>query len=102
MYPDRLQKASFTLAAAITNSSSFSLNNYGYIIGDLNRTAYNENQPMRLWRYNPIDDKWNQHGNYPGYGAYFINTVTLNGIVYAGLGVNNGDFNAIDFWSFKE
>ena len=97
-----LQKASFDWAESVINTSSFSLNNYGYIIGDLNRSAYNENQLMKLWRYNPSIDQWIQHGNYPGMGVYFINTVSFNGFVYTGLGVNNGDFNAIDFWSFNE
>jgi hypothetical protein len=58
---------------------------------------------MKLWRYDPSLNQWNQfEEDYRGYGAYYINTVSLNGIVYAGLGYNNGDVNAIDFWSFKE
>jgi len=97
------QKAGFSLPGSVYNTSSFSLNNYGYIIGDLNLAAYNDNQLMRLWRYDPSLNQWNQfEEDYPGYGAYYINTISLNGIVYAGLGYNNGDVNAIDFWSFKE
>ncbi len=97
------QKASFSVQGSVYSTSSFSLNNYGYIIGDLNFTAYNDSKPMKVWRYDPSLDQWHQfEEDYPGYGAYYINTVSLNGIAYVGLGYNNGDFNAIDFWSFKE
>ena len=97
------QKAGFNLSGSVSNTSSFSLNNYGYIIGDLNHATYNDNQKMKLWRYDPSLNQWNQFDeDYLGYGAYYINTVSLNGIVYVGLGYNNGDFNATDFWSFKE
>ncbi len=97
------QKTSFSLSGSVYNTSSFSLNNHGYIIGDLNFSTYNENKPMKLWRYDPFLDQWNQfEEDYPGYGAYYVNTVSLKGIVYAGLGYNNGDFNATDFWRFKE
>ena len=58
---------------------------------------------MKVWRYDPSLNQWSQFDeDYPGYGAYYINTVSLSGIVYVGLGYNNGDWNAIDFWSFKE
>ena len=97
------QKAPFNVLGSVYHTSSFSLNNYGYIIGDLNFSAYNDNKPMKLWRYDPSVNRWNQfEEDYPGFGAYYINTVSLNGIVYVGLGYSNGDFNAIDFWSFKE
>ena len=97
------QKAVSACRGSVYSTSSFSLNNYGYIIGDLNFTAYNDSKPMKVWRYDPSLDQWHQfEEDYPGYGAYYINTVSLNGIAYVGLGYNNGDFNAIDFWSFKE
>jgi len=95
-----LQKAS--LPPSIYNMSGFSLNGYGYIIGDLNRTAYNQNARMKMWRYDPSLDQWKQIDvDYPGAAAYEVRTVSLNGIVYAGLGYNSGDMEAIDFWSFK-
>ncbi|MBD0351629.1 MAG: hypothetical protein ICV65_10800 [Flavisolibacter sp.] len=94
------QKAS--LPSSVYNMSGFSLNGYGYIIGDLNRTAYNGNGRMKLWRYDPSLDQWKQlDEDYPGQGVYEIRTVSLNGIVYVGLGYNNGNHDAIDFWSFK-
>lgn len=96
------QKASLTLSAPVIHSSSFSLNNYGYIIGDLNHLAYNESKPMKVWRYDAPRDQWSKSEDYPGLGAYDIGTVSLNGFVYVGLGLNNADFNVIDFWSFKE
>ena len=95
-----LQKAS--LPSTIYNMSGFSLNGYGYIIGDLNRTAYNQNGSMKVWRYDPSLDQWKQlEEDYPGQAAYEIRTVSLNGIVYAGLGYTIADKEALDFWSFK-
>lgn len=94
------QKAS--LPSSIYNMSGFSLNGYGYIIGDLNRTAYTQNDRMKVWRYDPSSDQWKQmEEDYPGEGVYEIRTVSLNGIVYAGLGYTNADKEALDFWSFK-
>lgn len=95
-----IQKAS--LPPAIYNMSGFSLNGYGYIIGDLNRTAYNQNGSMKVWRYDPSLDQWEQiEEDYPGQAVYEIRAVSLNGIVYAGLGYTNADKEALDFWSFK-
>lgn len=96
------QKSSLILSGPVTHSSSFSLNNNGYIIGDLNHRAYNENKPMKVWRYDVPKDQWGQSEDYPGLGAYDIRTVSLNGFVFVGLGFNNGDFNVTDFWSFRE
>lgn len=90
------------LPSSIYNMSGFALNGYGYIIGDENRAAYNANGRMKLWRYDASSDGWKPiKETYPGQGVYAIRTVSLNGIVYIGLGYNNGDFDAIDFWSFK-
>ncbi|CAA9474406.1 MAG: hypothetical protein AVDCRST_MAG96-617 [uncultured Segetibacter sp.] len=94
------QKANLPLS--IYNMSAFSLNDYGYIIGDLNRTAYNQSGRMKVWRYDPSADQWKQiEEDYPGQGVYEVRTVSLNGIVYAGLGYTSADKDAIDFWSFK-
>lgn len=91
-----------SLPSSIYNMSGFSLNGYGYIIGDLNRTAYNQNGRIKVWRYDPSSDQWKQiEEDYPGQGVYEIRTVSLNGIVYAGLGYTNADEEALDFWSFK-
>lgn len=99
---DWQQKAGFNVAGLVVNTSSFSLNNYGYIIGDLDQNAYNSNSRMKLWRYDPEINQWIQfEEDYPGDGAYEISTVSLTGVVYVGLGFNKGDFNATDFWSFK-
>lgn len=84
------------------NISGFTLNGYGYIIGDLNRAAYNGNGRMKLWRYDPSLNQWQPlDDDYPGQGVYEIRTVSQNGIVYAGLGYNNANRDAIDFWSYK-
>lgn len=94
------QKAS--LPPSIHNMSGFSLNGYGYIIGDLNRNAYNQNDRMKVWRYDPSLDQWKQtEEDYPGDAVYEIRTVSLNGIVYAGLGYTSSGMDAVDFWSFK-
>lgn len=94
------QKAS--LPPSIYNMSGFSLNGYGYIIGDVNRAAYAGNGRIKLWRYNPASDQWTPlNEDYPGQGVYEIRTVSLNGIVYVGLGYTIEDRDAIDFWSFK-
>jgi N-acetylneuraminic acid mutarotase len=82
--------------------SGFTLNGYGYIIGDSNRAAYTGNGRMKLWRYDPATDLWKPLDNdYPGQGVYEIRTVSQNGIVYVGLGYDKQDHDAIDFWSFK-
>ncbi len=91
-----------SLPSSIYNMSGFSLNGYGYIIGDLNRAAYNQNSRMKVWRYDPSSDQWKQmEEDYPGLAVYEIRTVSLNGIVYAGLGYTNADKDALDFWSFQ-
>ena len=97
------QKATFPQATSVFNTSSFSSAAYGYLIGDLNEAAYNNNQTMKVWRYDPAADQWATfEEDYPGYGVYKISTLSLGGTVYVGLGYNNGDFNAIDFWLFRE
>jgi hypothetical protein len=94
------QKAS--LPSFIFNMSGFTLNGYGYIIGDPNKAAYNQGGPLKLWRYDPSADQWKQIDvDYPGNAAYEVRTVSLNGIVYVGLGYTRGDTDANDFWSFK-
>jgi hypothetical protein len=94
------QKAS--LPPSVYNMSGFTLNGYGYIIGDLNRAAYTGNGRMKLWRYDPATDLWKPLDNdYPGQGVYEIRTVSQNGIVYVGLGYDKQDHDAIDFWSFQ-
>jgi hypothetical protein len=94
------QKAS--LPPSIYNMTGFSLNGFGYIIGDLNRAAFNQNGRLKMWRYNPSSDKWKQtEEDYPGQGAYEIRTVSLKGILYAGLGYLSSGADAIDFFSFK-
>lgn len=86
----------------IYNMSAFSLNGYGYVIGDLNRAAYSQNGRMKVWRYNPSLDQWKQiREDYPGEGVYEVRTASLGGIVYAGLGYTRTDKDAIDFWSFR-
>ena len=64
--------------------------------------AYNENKPIKVWRYDISHGRWSHITDYPGYGAYQIGAISLNGIVYVGLGVSNGDFNTNDFWRFNE
>lgn len=94
------QKAS--LPASVSHMSGFTLNGYGYIIGDMDGAAYNGSGRMKLWRYDASLDQWKLlDEDYPGQGVYAIRTVSLNGLVYVGLGYNNGDFDAIDFWSLK-
>lgn len=94
------QKAS--MPPSIFYMSSFSLNGYGYIIGDLNHNANNGNGRLKVWRYNPFSDQWKQlDEDYPGEGTYAIKTVSLNGVAYAGLGYNIAGDDVRDFWSFK-
>ncbi|WP_162054394.1 Kelch repeat-containing protein [Pontibacter pamirensis] len=91
------QKAS--LPPSIISMRGFSLNGYGYVLGDLNNAAYNFNQPIKVWRYNPAADQW--HGleeGYPGNGVYEINAISLEGRAIIGLGYNNGDYLATDIW----
>jgi hypothetical protein len=94
------QKAS--LPSSIYHMTGFSLNGYGYIIGDLNNAANNGNGRLKVWRYDSSPDQWKQlDEDYPGDGVYAIKTASLNGVVYVGLGYNNADEDVRDFWSFK-
>ncbi len=100
-----VQIAGFYPAAntALYSWSFFSTTGFGYIIGDLNDATYNNNEPMKVWRYDPVQNAWTEfEENYPGFGAYSIQTISSNGKAYIGLGYNNGDFHAIDFWRFNE
>lgn len=56
---------------------------------------------MKVWRYDVLNDLWDEYEEYSGWGVYDLSTVSFEDIVYVGLGFNNGDYNAIDFWSFK-
>jgi hypothetical protein len=58
---------------------------------------------MKLLRYDFSLDKWSNCAavDYPGNGAYLISTLSFNGVVFVGLGYNNGDWNSIDFWKFQ-
>ncbi len=94
------QKAS--LPAGIQNISGFSLNGYGYILGSVNNTTNPPVGLLKLWRYDVVRDNWKQTSTgYPGQAAYALKTVSLNGIVYVGLGLTNGYKDVIDFWSFR-
>jgi N-acetylneuraminic acid mutarotase len=94
------QKAS--LPPSIISMRGFSLKEDGYIIGDLNRTATNNNELMKVWRYDTKMDKWHEFEEpYPVYGLGEISTVSMADYVVVGLGFENSDFNTIDFWRFK-
>lgn len=93
------EKAS--LPQDINSFSFFSSGNYGYLVGDMNHASYNRNALMQVWRYDPVLNKWDRFAeDYPGIAAYHINTVSLNGVAYVGIGFHNGDFPAMDFWRF--
>ncbi len=95
-----LQKAS--LPGYLKVQAGFSSNNYGYVLGDSSQATYNLNYPLHLWRYDPLQNNWMRiYDDYPGYGAYLIKTFSLNGVVYAGFGYNNGDFPVGDLWRFQ-
>jgi len=97
------QKGNLNIPGVLHSTSSFTMNSYGYIIGDYNAGTYNENLPMKLLRYDPELDEWTNcpANDYTGYGAYYISTVSFNEVAYIGLGYNNADFNATDFWRFE-
>ncbi|WP_162055414.1 hypothetical protein [Pontibacter pamirensis] len=79
----------------------FSLNKHGYEIGNLDHAAYIYNQPIKVWRYDPEADQWQEfEESYPGSGAYELYAVSMEGQAIVGLGYNNGDWNAIDIWRF--
>ena len=96
------QKAS--LPPSISGMSGFSLKDDGYVIGDLNLTAHNNNELMKVWRYETKADKWHEfEEDYPGYGIGQLNTVSMDDHVLVGLGQINDEFNinTIDLWRFK-
>jgi hypothetical protein len=94
------QKAS--LPENMNVQAGFSLGNYGYVVADSSQQTYNNNYPMQLWRYDPLQDRWSRvNENYPGYAAYLIKTFSVNGAVYVGFGYNNGDWPVGDFWKFQ-
>jgi catechol-2,3-dioxygenase len=97
------QMANLNVPGTLYNASSFAVGGSGYILGDLNLQAYNFNESMKLFRYDFASNEWSQcaKNNYPGDGAYQISAISFNGIAYVGLGYNNGDFNATDFWKFQ-
>ena len=91
------------LPQSLFSLSGFSFKNSGYVITDFNRSAYNLGSPVQVWRYSASLNSWQRiNEDYPGYAAYDIKTVSLNGITYIGLGLSNADFPVNDFWSFKE
>jgi hypothetical protein len=94
------QKAS--LPASIYNPSGFSMNGFGYIVGDLNGTAGSQNSRMKVWQYDPSSNQWKQISeDYPGEAALELRTVSAAGFIYAGLGYNSANKDVVDFWSFK-
>src|SRR5207249_12006949 len=81
---------------------SFSVNNAGYILKDLNHEAYNQGAPLRLWRYDAVLNQWTKTDDgYYGDGVRQVEAVSLDSVAYIGLGINRADFNAIDFWKYK-
>jgi hypothetical protein len=91
------------LPQGLSRLACFAFNNTGYMIADFNDNAYNLNYPLQVWRYSPSLNNWQRLAeDYPGYAANYINTVSLNGITYIGLGLSNGDMPVNDFWSFRE
>ncbi|KAA3437001.1 PKD domain-containing protein [Rufibacter hautae] len=86
---------------ALTRISSFSLNEYGYVIYDLGNAAYNHNEPMQVTRYDPLEDVWTEfEEDFPGFGVNELKTISLENRAIIGLGYNNGDVNATDLWQF--
>jgi hypothetical protein len=95
-----LQKSS--LSQNLEVKAGFKLNNYGYVLADSSKATYEKSYPLRLWRYDLAMDKWERiYNDYPGYGAYLVQTITVNGIAYAGFGYNNGDMPVGDLWKYQ-
>jgi hypothetical protein len=82
--------------------TGFAVNGMGYVLGDLEHRAYNENQPLHLWQYDVPLNQWRAFAEpYPGWGAYELQAVPLPGGALIGLGYTNGDLNATDLWLFQ-
>lgn len=87
-----------SMAVGRFGSTSFSLNNEGYVIGGYLPSGNTTNE---MWKYNPTSNQWTQLPNYPGGGNYTLTSFTINGYAYVGLGysnITNSVYN--DFWKF--
>jgi N-acetylneuraminic acid mutarotase len=74
-------------------SISFSIGDYGYLIGSLSRTKQD------VWKYTPATDEWTQMGDYPGTGNAEMIGVAVNGKAYVGAGAST-DAVVSDFWEY--
>jgi len=86
---------------------AFSLNGYGYVFADADRSSLNYDYVLHLWQYDPEKDQWLRLNDYPGDGTGAIKTASVNGTIYLGFGykrLNNmidEDDLAGDFWKFQ-
>lgn len=94
------QKASLP-AYNLAPVGGFTLNNYGYVLGDSSNASSELNYPLHLWRYDPVQNQWQRiYNDYYGNGKDELQITSLNGLVYVGFGYDGNNGYVRDFWRF--
>ena len=75
---------------------AFSIGQYGYVgTGVGNDSVMND-----FWRYDPVNDSWQQVASMPTLGQWAAFSFVINGIAYVGSGYNpDASFN-FELWSY--
>ncbi len=76
---------------------SFSINNIGYSIAG----ATPQGPSRNVQEYDPVNDSWNDLGDYPGPGRAMGIGQTWNGKGYFGFGVDSSGTKLSDLWEFN-
>jgi len=85
---------------------SFVINNIGYVGEGFGHNGSAYVYPTSFLSFNPtlpVGSQWNIMAAYPGVGDYLQNSVSFNGLGYAGLGVKNviGPVEQNDFYEYN-
>jgi len=90
-----------------TQGAGFSTKGKGYFGFGLDR---NGNGLRDVWEYDPKQNSWKYHSEYPGQGNRFLITISDNNKAYAGWGYETTELagsatrlqtGCTDFWEFN-
>lgn len=93
------QRASIP-GSARWQSSAFSINNMGYLIGGASAYDVYYNLLNDLWTYNPNSDSWTRLEDFPGEPRAGATVFVIGDKAYFGTGLGNPSGLLKDFWEF--
>lgn len=79
-------------------SSSFSLNDFGYLLGG--QQSQNDGYLKDFWRFDPNNNSWTRLDDFPGTARSKATVFTIGNKAYYGFGNTNTSLGSNDFWEY--